>query len=202
MDRTKSNDIEDLDRLVRSSGSKAASILANIDALDLSNMCPELLHRLYSHSNFLPELNDPVYRACDQEVCVWCERDEGKLVFVHQRFGVARRDREGGDIKLFIRELSTLLLCDGRWQRGTKVIVRGAVYQNQSDGGTASTIIFTIIWYGVAVGLGLDSIPIFKVGPRTLVCIIWGLGFALHDSVLKQFQAILSCLRVLNRQPS
>ena len=108
-DLTKGEDIEDFDRLVRSSGGEAASVLADTDTLDLSIMCLELLHGLYPHGDFLPELDDPIYRACNEEICKWSNGDKGKLVIVHQGLGVARRGREGGEIKLFVKKLATFL---------------------------------------------------------------------------------------------
>ena len=109
IDLTKCENIEDFDRLVRSSGGEAASVLADTNTLDLSIMCLELLHRLYPHGDFLPELDDPVYRACDEEIRKWSDGDKGKLVIVHQGLGVARRGREGGDIKLFVKKLAAFL---------------------------------------------------------------------------------------------
>ena len=106
---TKCEDIKDFDRLVRSSGGEAASVLADTNTLDLSIMCLELLHRLYPHGDFLPELDDPIYRACNEEIREWSNGDKGKLVVVHQGLGVARRGRESGDIKLLVKELATFL---------------------------------------------------------------------------------------------
>ena len=106
---TKCKDIKDFDRLVRSSGGEAASVLADTDTFDLSIMCFEFLHRLYPHGDFLPELDDPVYRACDEEIRKWSNGDKGKLIIVHQGLGVARRGREGGDIKLFVKKLAAFL---------------------------------------------------------------------------------------------
>ena len=109
IDLTKCKDIKDFDCLVRSSRGEAASVLADTDTLDLSVMCLELLYRLYSHGDFLPELDDPIYRACNEEICKRSNGDKGKLVIVHQGLGVAGRGREGGDIKLFVRKLATFL---------------------------------------------------------------------------------------------
>ena len=109
IDPTKCKDIKDFDRLVRSSGGEAASVLADSDTLDLSIMCLELLHRLYSHGDFLPELDDPIYGACNEEICEWSNGDKGKLIIVHQGLGVARRGRESGDIKLLVKKLATFL---------------------------------------------------------------------------------------------
>ena len=108
-DLTKCKDIKDFDRLIRSSGGEAASVLTDSDTLDLSVMCLELLHRLYSHRDFLPELDDSIYRACNEEICEWSNGDKGKLVIVHQGLGVARRCRESGDIKLLVKKLATFL---------------------------------------------------------------------------------------------
>ena len=108
-DLTKCEDIEDFDRLIRSSCGEAASVLADSDTLDLSVVCLELLHRLYSHGDFLPEFDDPINRACNEEIREWSNGDKGKLVIVHQGLGVAHRGRESGDIKLLMEKLATFL---------------------------------------------------------------------------------------------
>ena len=74
--RTKSDDIKDFDGLVYSRRRKTSTVLTDTNALDFSDVCPELLHRFDADANLLQELYHSINRACEEEVGERCHGDK------------------------------------------------------------------------------------------------------------------------------
>ena len=107
------DDIEDFDRLVGPRRRKAPPIVTDTDAPNLATVGPEFLDGLDAHRGFLPELDDAITRARDEEIRAGRHGHEGELLLVHQRFGIARARWQCGHVQLFVWKLPFLLLGCG-----------------------------------------------------------------------------------------
>ena len=122
---TKRNHVEYLDGLVTPHRRETPPIRTPTHAAQsVVRMSPKLLDKLDSVRHLLPELDNPIHRARDQEIRVRGHRHKRQLVLVHQRLGVPRRCRQRIHVDFLKRQLSSLFLgsvC--RRHRRAEVIV-------------------------------------------------------------------------------